>query len=669
MTISVIKEGNLWIIRSAFADKDIVKGAGARWNPDRKVWWTDKAEVAIKLEGGDTATIAAKINAEREAQHARDQASILASRAAVSDIVVPAPQGLAYLGYQLAGVAYAQARESTLIADEMGLGKTIQALGLINADKRVGNVLVICPASLKLNWSREAKKWLVRPLKVSIANGAFQPGGFVIINYEQVSKYRSQIDAVQWDLMIVDEAHYVKNSKADRTAHVLGRWDKDDPKKTINPIQARRRLFLTGTPILNRPIELWTLVHALDRKGLGANWRSFASRYCAGYQGRYGWVTDGASNLDELQARLRSSIMIRRMKADVLTELPAKRRQVIAFEALSEAEKAAVAHEAKTVKDTEERLIALRARVDETRMWADPGAYKRAVAELNQASFAAFTETSLVRHEVALAKVPQVIAHVRNCLENEDKIVVMAHHHDVIDQIATALAEFGVVTFDGRQTLKARDQSVSQFQTDKGIRVFVGGIQAAGVGITLTASAHVVFAELDWVPGNLAQAEDRCHRIGQTDSVLVQHLVLDGSLDARMAQLLVEKMDVIAAAVDSPTADGALQAPKLLDVPVAPVATAAQKPAQGPQGNGEGDMPAEQIAAVHEALQILSARCDGAQALDGAGFNKLDTDFGHSLAGREALSQKQAKYGRMLAIKYGRQLPPDLLAIVKGGAL
>ena len=136
MTISVIKENDLWIIRSAFTDKDIVKAAGCRWNPDRRVWWTDKDEVAAKLAKGDFAAVAA-INAERQVRAALSRSSIDASRAASADIAVPAPQGLAYLPYQLAGVAYAQARTDTLIADEMGLGKTIQALGVINADKSI----------------------------------------------------------------------------------------------------------------------------------------------------------------------------------------------------------------------------------------------------------------------------------------------------------------------------------------------------------------------------------------------------------------------------------------------------------------------------------------------------------------------------------------------------
>jgi SWI/SNF-related matrix-associated actin-dependent regulator 1 of chromatin subfamily A len=656
MTITVSKEGAIWVIRSAFADKDLVKAAGARWNPDRKTWWTDKPEVAEKLAMGD-ADLVARINAERAAAHAKAEASIAASRAATADIVVPAPQGLTYLGYQLAGVAYAQARTDTLIADEMGLGKTIQALGLINADRTIGNVLVICPASLKINWRREATKWLTRPLKVS--NGAFAPGGLVIINYEQVKKYRAQIDAVQWDLLVVDEAHYLKNDKADRTAAVLGRWDKD-PKKVIRPIQAKRKVFLTGTPILNRPNELWTLLQAIDRRGLGANWKAFHTRYCAAYQGRHGWVKDGASHLDELQAKLRAGVMIRRMKEDVLRELPAKRRSVIAFTPESVEAKAVIKREAELVGATEEKLATLRERVEETRTWNDPAAYKKAVQELTQANLAAFTETSAIRHEVALAKVPQVVEHIRDCLENEDKIVVMAHHHDVIDWIRDQLTEFGSVQFDGRMSLKDRDAVVTRFQTDKTCRVFVGGIQAAGVGITLTAASHVVFAELDWVPGNLAQAEDRCHRIGQVDSVLVQHLVLDGSLDARMAEIIVEKMDVIAAAVDSKTADGALEAPKPLQAP--------EKPVQAPPVPTVGELTRDQIAATHEALRIIASNCDGAQALDGYGFNKLDSSFGKSLAGRESLTPAQAQYGRKLAIKYQRQIPASLLAIVKGGA-
>ena len=485
----------------------------------------------------------------------------------------------------------------------------------------------------------------------------------VIINYEQVGKYRSNIDAVQWDLLVVDEAHYVKNNKADRTANILGRWVKDDPQKTINPIRAKRRLFMTGTPILNRPIELWTLVHALDRKGLGANWRAFAQRYCGGHQGRFGWDTTGASNLDELQAKLRASVMVRRMKADVLTELPAKRRSVIAFQPLSAAERAAVEHETQVVRATEDKLAKLRARVEETRTWSDPAAYKRAVEELSQGNMAAFTETSKVRHEVALAKLPQVIAHVRDCLENEDKVVVFAHHHDVIDQLAEALAEFFAVKFDGRMTLPDREMSqlvVSNQQQRPHIRRrHPGGWRGHHPHRRLSCRLRV-----NWIGFRAISRRLKIAAIASArpNSVLVQHLVLDGSLDARMAQIIVEKMDIIAAAVDDKAADGALAAPKLYaPIPALPRPNTPNGDLPKPTGgNGAqpGDLPQPQIEAIHRALQIISGLCDGAQALDGYGFNKLDTEFGHSLAARELLTQKQARYGRTLAIKYGRQLDP-----------
>ena len=547
MTITLNQEGATWIVRSAFADKDIVKAAGCRWNPDRKVWWTDKPEVAAKLAQGDAAAVAA-INAEREAKHAREQAAIQASRAASADIAVPAPKGLTYLGYQLAGVAYALQRSDTLIADEMGLGKTIQALGLINADKAIANVLVVCPASLKLNWKREAQKWLTRPLKVSIANGAFNPGGLVIVNYEQVKKYRAQIDAVEWDVLVVDEAHYLKNSTAARTHAILGKWDKNpgqgdqahpgppqtvpdrhpDPQpadRTLDPRsrarQRQSRQVLEGL----RPALLRRLSGAL-RLGYG-----------------------GASHLDELQAKLRASVMIRRMKADVLTELPAKRRSVIAFTPESVEAKAVIAREAQLIGATEEKLAALRYKVEELRTWNDPPPTRKrsrnspkptSPPSPRRRRFATRSRWPRCRKSSSMSSMSW---------RTRTRSSIMAHHHDVIDQIAWAFNS-AAVKLDGRMSLKDRDESVTRFQTDPSCRVFVGGIQAAGVGITLTAASHVVFAELDWVPGNLAQAEDRCHRIGQTDSVLVQHLVLDGSLDARMAQIIVDKMDVIAAAVD-----------------------------------------------------------------------------------------------------------------------
>jgi hypothetical protein len=176
-------------------------------------------------------------------------------------------------------------------------------------------------------------------------------------------------------------------------------------------------------------------------------------------------------------------------------------------------------------------------------------------------------------------------------------------------------------------------------------------MQSMAEGHTLTASSHVVFAELDWTPGKLAQAEDRCHRIGQTDSVLVQHIVLDGSLDGRMAELIVEKMEVIAAAIDQ---GEVLPAVAHLAAPIEPEPVKA--PSHEPIVVEPVPLSDDVVSMIHDAMRHLAAMCDGARDLDGCGFNKLDAAFGHDIAARASLTQRQARAAAKLVVKYGRQL-------------
>jgi SWI/SNF-related matrix-associated actin-dependent regulator 1 of chromatin subfamily A len=240
-------------------------------------------------------------------------------------------------------------------------------------------------------------------------------------------------------------------------------------------------------------------------------------RYCDAYPGQWGWDYSGASNLDELNERLRSTVMIRRLKADVMKELPPKRRQIIELSgALPKPE------------------------VD----------YLAAVKALKNPGQIAFEEIARVRHEDALAKLPQVIEFIKDALEESEKIVVFAWHRDVIEGLTQALIDFSPVIVTGDTSLKNRQWAIENFQNEPHTRIFIGNIQAAGVGITLTAASHVIFAELDWTPGVVSQAEDRCHRIGQKDFVLVQHLVLSGSIDAKMAKILVAKQEVLDKALD-----------------------------------------------------------------------------------------------------------------------
>jgi len=616
---------------------------------------------------------------------AKERAIAEASRATDAQIEIPCPEGLAYLGYQKAGIAFArraftEGKRGILLGDEMGLGKTIQAIGIINADPAINRVLVVCPASLKLNWKRELAKWLTRPLRVAVqssASGWVGPmADVVIVNYDILKKFDADLRAGGWDLLVADECHFVKNPKAQRTRALLGQG------KTVPPMPAQRRVYMTGTPICNRPKEIFGLIASLDPE----TWPSFftfGKRYCDGKHNGYGWDFDGASNLDELQEQLRSTVLVRRLKQDVLIELPAKRRQVIELPAEGKVA-ALVANQVEEADRAEERLIEARHRVEMAKLADDLDGYAAAVEELKAGEQAAFEEAARIAKEVALAKVPFVVAHVRDAIAEENekggfkKVIVFAHHHEVIDALKAAFGGVAV-TLDGRVKLEERQAAVDRFQADPTCLVFIGGIHAAGVGITLTASSHVVFAEIDWVPGNMCQAEDRAHRIGQRDSVLAQMLVLEGSLDAHKIRTLIRKMDVIESALDAHHAPRQVETgtpTTTIKVDLSARASARKRDAAEPMPLGRADratvsweeleaqaalLTADQIAAIHQGLQMLAGVCDGAREIDGCGFNKFDTRTGKALANAPRITARQALLGQKLVRKYRGQLPTALV--------
>lgn len=644
MSVRIEQIGSRWVVRCAYEDRAIPKSAGCRWDPDRKHWYTSDAAIAAKLADPD---IANALLAEVRAREEQRAAAVEASRAGSSDVDIPCPEGLAYLPYQRAGIAAALSRTNVLFGDEMGLGKTIQAIGMINADPTLNKILIVCPAGLRLNWKRELEKWRTRKLTIHIVDSKVWRDDYdiTIINYDILTKHAAALRATAWDLVVCDEAHYLKNPDAKRTQAVVGKEKKG--VAVIEPIKARRRMLLTGTPIPNRPIEGWTLFHYLD-PGEFKSFFGYAIRYADASKGPCGWDFSGSANLPELQDKLRGSIMIRRLKADVLTELPAKRRAVIEIPANDAAH--AVKAENEAWERQERTMLGLRTEVELSKASADPADYAAAVGKLKTAMQVAFGEMSRVRHATAVAKIPAVIEHLRNAIEDGSKVIVFAHHHDVIEALAT---EFGqqAVTLYGEIPMAQRQAVVDRFQTDPTCQVFIGGIQAAGVGITLTAASHVVFAEMDWVPGNVTQAEDRAHRIGQRNMVLVDHLVFEGSLDARMATILVEKQEVLAAALDTVTE----QAPV---VAVAEREHGATESTNRAKIAGEAaTMTPERIEAIHSGLQMLAAMDqDHARDLNGMGFSRIDVQIGHSLAGCWRLTAKQAALGAKLVNKYRRQL-------------
>jgi len=659
-------------------------GCKAKLEP--MTWWSTDADGAAKLREHLDDKARAVVDSAMDA--------FVESRATDAVVDAPAPAGLSYLPYQRAGIAWMSKRPNTLLGDEMGLGKTIQVLGLINLDQSIRRVLVVCPASLRLNWAREASKWMVRGTNCVVANKAsdvpvyrYDEHGelcfdgaevtIVIVNYERLitsikgkGKDREEVERGEglwgelmkrsWDLVVVDEAHRVKNPRAKQSRRVLG--ETIGRGRTARKVpgllaQANRVALLTGTPIANRPKELWPLVHALDEVQFG-NFFKYGLRYCDGHQVNIGrktiWDFSGATNLDELQRKLRSSIMIRRLKADVLTELPPKRRHLHVLPANGATK--VVEKERNAYEGSQEAVDVARGELEVARASGNERALQDAVASLAEANGIAFEAISAHRADLGTAKVKPAADHIIELLEGGlQKLVVFAHHKHVIAGLVSALKEYSPVSLTGETRMDDRQAAVDRFQQDPSCRVFCGNIQAAGVGLTLTAASTVVFVEADWVPASLTQAEDRCHRIGQKDYVVVQYLVFDGSLDQIMLEKIIDKMDVADRALDKPPATDTYSLDSLDPLLNKSEAKDAKKQEQRRRAFTYDE---EKVAAVLSGMRHLAARCDGARMLDNQGFSGSWVRFGHWFAQLDQPpTDKQVDIAIRCLVYHKRQVP------------
>lgn len=528
----LLQSGTRFEAKASFEDRHVLKSAGFKWDPNARAWWTD-----------------AEFNVERlrrlcpdpvEVRQEREQAEIAIpssweghpSCATDGPDDIPCPPGLAYLPYQRGGIAFARGKDGVLVADQMGLGKTIQAIGMLN-DQPVKTALVICPASLKINWQREVDKWLNYYLPIHVVEKAGHPLprqiGVLIVNYDIVAKMRPKLDGIEWDALICDESHWLKTPTAKRTQAVLG-------KDGHGGIRAKRRIFLTGTPAESRPAELFTVANTL-RPDEFPNWMDYAFRYCGAYVGKYGLEAKGATRVAELQTRLRNTIMVRRAKADVLKDLPAKIRVRVTLpcdaklRATVDAELAGYQRERALIESLKSK-----------------GADIEAVTQARNAANARMRDLRVATSE---GKMPMALEFIRNAADAE-KVVVFAKHHAVLNVL---IKEFGdrAVVVTGKTPGPDRMRAVDRFQGDEEARVFIGQIDAAGVGLTLTAASHVIFVEFDWRPGIMEQAEDRCHRIGQRDSVTCSYLVIEKSLDDVMLSSVNKKRSTLNETLDIPT--------------------------------------------------------------------------------------------------------------------
>lgn len=587
-----------------YAERLIFKRNGWVYDKNVKGWTTVNEDKARNLF--EYATGAAREYLENA--EAIAAAVVAASWAEDTDAKFPAPDGLAYMPFQRAGIEYAAKRDKTLIADPPGLGKTIQAIGVHNV-VNANRVLVICPASLKINWMREWIKWDIHGKTVGIAesvlkrehvlddNGErvrddknklvyrtwtehFWPDtDVVIINYDMLDPFDEKIKTITWDLMIADECHLLKTADALRTQCVFGGQRPAKRKngvkirdaKTYEEIVACRSLFLTGTPILSRPIELWNLIRACDPKGLGASWENYAYTYCDAEDGHFGIDASGASNLEDLSAILRERFMIRRDKRAVLKELPDKTREPIILpqdklETPVKKEKnrveSALAQYEKMLGLSEDdnpfryitMMEGLSDRIAEALATQDSEEpdLDAAVKTLSAPDQLLFTEMSAAREEVALAKVGMVADHIAKLVACDEPVIAFAYHKSVIKELQKRLEKVGlrVAVITGDVSTKKRQALVDGFQAGD-FDVIIGNILAMGVGWTLTRARFVVFAELDWVPALMEQAEDRAWRHGQLNAVIAQYLLVDGSIEAYMAVAILEKMEIISKALDS----------------------------------------------------------------------------------------------------------------------
>jgi SWI/SNF-related matrix-associated actin-dependent regulator 1 of chromatin subfamily A len=508
--------------------------------------WSARIEDATKLRSHCT-DVALKVMKEHLERLTR-------SRAVDSNIVVPAPPGLEYLPYQKAGISYASQRKDTLIGDEAGLGKTVESLGFINL-VRPNSVLIVAPATLAFNWKLEAEKWLVDPYTIFIpsdGNDVVPEGDRILVltNYEKLVTRKKDGEECEtefakslrrvWGVSIYDECHALKNPGSKRSQAVLGEFGLMR--------RSHRTLFLSGTPIENYPKEIWALAATICPAKFG-DWVDFANRYCGRHQeergdGSTAWVSNGAANLSELQQRLRTTFMVRRLKRDVLKELPPKRRQLVI---LGENIDWSQHPDFRRWKEIYEREYeAALARLESARTNEE---YKQAIKSLDAFVGIAFTEMSEFRHKTALAKLPMCIKYLDDLLTSStDNIVIFAHHQDVIRKLSEHFGD-AAVTIYGNTKMEDRGPAVKLFQEGHK-RIFIGGLKPAGTGITLTRANTAVFVEIDWVPATMSQAEDRLCRYGQKKVVHIIHLVLNNTLDVNMSQKVIAKQTVIDKALD-----------------------------------------------------------------------------------------------------------------------
>ncbi len=460
----------------------------------------------------------------------------------------PHPPNMVARQYQHAGVEFAASRNHCLIGDAPGVGKTAQAIllsNLIGAKK----TLVVCPASLRLNWQKEIWMWSTIPnvhvhpiLKAS--NGVNQASHYVVISYDLLRNQAIQ-DALfdaRWDHLVLDEAHALKDPNGNKRTRVICAPD-------MLPAVVGRITMLSGTIMPNQPIECYNAARLLgwdciDRMNL-EDFREYYYAKGGGMVRGPVWddklqanirklhFSDQVRNIprreDELQARLRGNIMVRRLKEQVLKELPAKQYKFVPLE-IDRGIQEALNHPG----------------------WSAASALYEAEQEEFDGDIPIIGEISTARRLLGEAKAMACIRYIHDLMQEVNKLVVSAHHSSVLAIARKELVRYGLAYMDGSTPSKKREEAVVSFQTNPRCRIILGQTQVIGEGHTLTAAQDVLAMEPDWVPGRTEQLGDRVHRLGQAGDYVIVHIpVVPGTLDERVISRAIEKSKAIYNALDA----------------------------------------------------------------------------------------------------------------------
>jgi SNF2 family DNA or RNA helicase len=483
-------------------------------------WLSVPLDAFIAMHRVEVSPAAAPVLAALRAEHDAALEAVRASRAKEADPPDPAPPlGGELAPFQWAGVNYVLGARRAFLADEQGLGKTVQALAALEVDDAFPAV-VVCPASLKLVWEREATKWLAHR-SVAVVDGrvAVPPeADITILNYEIAAAHRDALARRRPRALIIDESHYVKNPRAKRTGAVRRLAQAVRPDGLV--------LALSGTPVLNHADELISQLRVIGRLedfGSGA---------------RFSRQFTGERSEERLHWHLRRRCFVRRLKSEVLPQLPAKRQVVVpvALDNESEyrlAEKDVVAWLREQPLDLSELEAKIAATLRAERL-AQLGTLKRLAAR---------------------GKLSAAMTWIHDFLASDEPLVVFAHHVEVQEALLQRFPD--AMHLLGRDSTVARDATVQAFQESEGPQLIVCATRVAAQGITLTRASNVAFLELEWTPALHDQAEDRCHRIGQRDAVTAWYLLAAETIDETMARLIARKRGIVAAVTDGRVDDGA----------------------------------------------------------------------------------------------------------------